>query len=1257
MANAYGPNAGRAAERRRPSERLRGGIQVVKWESVTDDGAPIQPSNLLADEEGFYLYYEESCELIEVHKIADVRIGVLPSGNPKDNVRVEGNVKSMSPTEPHIPLEERIVCLSLVTNRQRLSTADLQDIYLILYSREDARTLQKDILHLSCDPLHASPSVLTLLRKNYSYLMLSHANKSEISVRDLASLFCEGQDEKVLFSLEALKLKPKNGTSGVKKADLPFDQFYALYSHLCTRVEMVDVMRSVARGKVQDMCLSGDNFYDLLTDEKFHYDPRRNFILFPKQSRAETDALMRKHAIGKQKKQNKMSVDSLTHFLLSDDNLVVESTWYQQTDDMNQPLGHYFINSSHNTYLSGHQLKSISSPQMYRLALLAGCRCLELDCWPGENESGEPEPYITHGMTMCTKTPYRDCIQAIAETAFIASDYPVILSFENHCTTNILQEKMARYCREIFGDLLLADPLSGYALEKGTQLPPPSLLKRKILIKNKKRTAPPPEAKKQALVETEQQSTEAVDDDEDGEAKKEDDGNADATTDDPDASVQDMSTGAAVKDVAVVNMELSAIVNYVQPVQFKSFYEGMERGMNFEMSSFSEDRGLGLVRDNPVEFVQYNINQMCRIYPRGKRVESSNYQPQAFWNCGAQMVALNYQTTDSPMQLNIGRFALNGNCGYLLKPKCFTTASMRFDPFGSVHNGIIPHELSLEIISGQYVCKRKCAVSVEVDIIGVPPDVCLRKLKTKPCRDNNVINPRWEHEIIKKRRIIVPEMATIRLATVDDRGMLLGVRFLPVHLIQPGYRHIPLLNRLGKPAGLASLFVHIHVHDFVSEAHAMWVDALVDPLTFLDKQRQDALNDLNATDEQPDDPSIIIDSESRPRSPPSLGTTGTGPPSPGLTRFKAIGHAAMLHAAVKSSSNRGSQGPITDDTTGLTLPRTRSNHDTGQSAAAGPARPPLPTVQVEMIRSHRDYVKFQRKQTKESQDVDKKHRQELVSKQKHKDDSLLQLAKKLDRKTTSLLAAKEKALKKTKTDPQFTSAHYDDEIAKLRKANEAEVQQYTSAFANTQAELQLKHKAEQNKVRKRFAMEEERVMIKVMKQIQATHRTERKALYERELKEARESMVSSADPAAAAGGEGGDRGWQRRVTVAAVVSRIQTLGREHEEDMKTLEDQQTQELEQLSVDQKQAYDALCNEEAGRPRRSHAASITGDDYMRSRSLDIRRSSTPTVVYEPVPCAASDEGLVGVLEGNSGDGESDSAQFGDDKDVFSGKRSFV
>lgn len=86
-------------------------------------------------------------------------------------------------------------------------------------------------------------------------------------------------------------------------------------------------------------------------------------------------------------------------------------------------------------------------------------RCVELDCWDGKGE--DEEPIITHGMAMCTDILFKDVIYAIRDTAFVTSDYPVILSFENHCS-RAQQYKLAKYCDEIFGDLLLKESLPDY---------------------------------------------------------------------------------------------------------------------------------------------------------------------------------------------------------------------------------------------------------------------------------------------------------------------------------------------------------------------------------------------------------------------------------------------------------------------------------------------------------------------------------------------------------------------------------------------------------------------------------------------------------------------------------------------------------------------------------------------------------------------------------------------------------------------------
>ena len=42
-------------------------------------------------------------------------------------------------------------------------------------------------------------------------------------------------------------------------------------------------------------------------------------------------------------------------------------------------------------------------------------------------------------------------------------------------------------------------------------------------------------------------------------------------------------------------------------------------------------------RNNSTSFMMYNKRQLSRIYPSGRRVDSSNYNPVDMWNSGCQI--------------------------------------------------------------------------------------------------------------------------------------------------------------------------------------------------------------------------------------------------------------------------------------------------------------------------------------------------------------------------------------------------------------------------------------------------------------------------------------------------------------------------------------------------------------------------------------------------------------------------------------------
>lgn len=50
------------------------------------------------------------------------------------------------------------------------------------------------------------------------------------------------------------------------------------------------------------------------------------------------------------------------------------------------------------------------------------------------------------------------------------------------------------------------------------------------------------------------------------------------------------------------------------------------------MSSFDEKQATTLLKERPIEFVNYNKHQLSRVYPAGTRFDSSNFMPQVSFN-------------------------------------------------------------------------------------------------------------------------------------------------------------------------------------------------------------------------------------------------------------------------------------------------------------------------------------------------------------------------------------------------------------------------------------------------------------------------------------------------------------------------------------------------------------------------------------------------------------------------------------------------
>ena len=283
---------------------------------------------------------------------------------------------------------------------------------------------------------------------------------------------------------------------------------------------------------------------------------------------------------------------------------------------------------------------------------------------------------------------------------------------------------------------------------------------------------------------------------------------------------------------------LSSLINYAQPVKFQGFDVADERNIQFHMSSFAETAALGYLKSQAIEFVNYNKRQLSRIYPKGTRADSSNFLPQIFWNAGCQMVALNFQTSDLPMQLNQGKFEYNGGCGYLLKPDFMRRKDRVFDPFAeSPVDGVIAAQCSVRVISGQFLSDKKVGTYVEVDMYGLPTDTIRKEFRTRMVPSNG-LNPVYNEEPFIFRKVVLPDLAVLRIAVYDENSKMLGQRILPLDGLQAGYRHISLRTEGNFPMSLPMLFICIELKIYVPDGLGDLMDALSDPRAFISAQEK-----------------------------------------------------------------------------------------------------------------------------------------------------------------------------------------------------------------------------------------------------------------------------------------------------------------------------------------------------------------------------------------------------------------------------------
>ncbi|KAI0672187.1 1-phosphatidylinositol-4,5-bisphosphate phosphodiesterase 1 [Trametes maxima] len=568
-----------------------------------------------------------------------------------------------------------------------------------------------------------------------------------------------------------------------------------------------------------------------------------------------------------------MSLTGFTAFLLSLDNSAFADQHGRVYHNMSRPMSEYYVSSSHNTYLVGHQLVGESTVEGYIRALLHSCRSVELDIYDGDTE-----PTVYHGRTFTSKVSVRDACGAIAKYAFVASPYPIIISAEIHCSVP-QQEQLVQIMKEVFGDALVWAPVDGRP--RIEELPSPEDLKGRVLLKAKnlylvaeKQGAMEREASVDSESSASTTDTSASDSDLGSEMKQE----WRKARENEKELIRDLKSefkkargalnrvrspgspkgvphnapqsppASAQPPKVKMSMELVSLLVYTVGVKCRGLNK-KEQYAPEHIFSLSENTANKLLKQGMMDLIKHNRSHLVRTYPKGTRIGSTNYEPHRYWSAGCQLVAINWQTFDLGYMINHAMFQRNGRAGYVLKPLALRNADKQM--LAKRTN----HLLNISIISAQQLPRPKDSQGreiidksvidpfVEVSI-HIPdwthspflPDatadayspptagnaVSATSARTVTCRTgvvkNNGFNPVWEQEICLPFDLVgdMKDLVFVRFSVKqedkeDDEP--LAVYCASLGSLNLGYRHLPLHDGQLSQYLFSTLFVKIDIQD------------------------------------------------------------------------------------------------------------------------------------------------------------------------------------------------------------------------------------------------------------------------------------------------------------------------------------------------------------------------------------------------------------------------------------------------------------
>lgn len=248
-------------------------------------------------------------------------------------------------------------------------------------------------------------------------------------------------------------------------------------------------------------------------------------------------------------------------------------------------------------------------------------------------------------------------------------------------------------------------------------------------------------------------------------------------------------------------------------------------------------------------------------------------------------------------------------------------------------------------------------------MFGLPVDT-RRKYRTRTSQGNS-FNPVWDEEPFDFPKVVLPTLASLRIAAFEEGGKFVGHRILPVSAIRSGYHYICLRNEANQPLCLPALLIYTEASDYIPDDHQDYAEALINPIKHVSlmDQRAKQLAALIGEREAQAGPETCQETQSQ-----QLGSQPTPNPTP----------------SPLDSSPRRPPGPVTSPTSpSLSSPGQRD--DLIASILSEVAVAPL-----DEYRSHKALVKLQSRQERDLRELHKKHQRKAIALTRRLLDSLAQ---------------------------------------------------------------------------------------------------------------------------------------------------------------------------------------------------------------------------------------------------------------------------